>query len=106
MISKSEKMQIEGRKAVRKSLMDDGWKILFENTNTEDPVDLRAAKGDDKILVHIILDSNGNTTKPDLKKKLTHLKKKAEESNAYAFKATVDIGKDETLMESYFTQII
>lgn len=105
MNSKMERLHIAGRQAVKESLVSDGWKVLFENRNREDPVDIRAVKGVDKILVHILLNSNGSADDEQLQK-LALLKKRADESNAYAFKVTVEIDNDEILKDIRFTQLI
>ncbi|MGA1819649.1 MAG: hypothetical protein ACMUHU_01430 [Thermoplasmatota archaeon] len=106
MISKSEKLQRAGRAAVKKSLIEDGWKVLFENRNSDEPVDIRAVKGFDKILVHIMLNSNGGTGSEELERKLSILKKRADESNAYAFKVKVEMDKDENLKDIHFSQLV
>jgi len=106
MISKSEKLQLVGRTAVKESLIEDGWKVLFENKSSDDPVDLRAVKGIDKILVHIMLDTKEDANPEEMKKKLSLLKKRAEESNAYAFKVRVEIDPDEKLKDIHFSQLV
>jgi len=106
MISKSEKLHLAGRTAVKKSLVEDGWKVLFENRNSDDPVDIKAVKGIDKILIHIILNSKEDTQIEKIEKKLLILKKRAEESNAYAFKVNVEIDKEESLKDIKFSQLV
>ena len=106
MISKSEKLKLAGRTAVKKSLRADGWKVLFENSNSEDPVDIKAVKGIDKILVHIILRSKEDAQPEEIDRKLNVLKKRADESNAYAFKVNVELDNDETLKDIKFSQLV
>ncbi|MGA1793245.1 MAG: hypothetical protein ACMUHM_04785 [Thermoplasmatota archaeon] len=95
-----------GRTAVKNRLTEDGWKVLFENRNREDPVDFKAVKGVDKILVHIMLNSKEDSETEEIKRKLSLLKKRADESNSYAFKVKVELENDETLKKIHFSQLV
>lgn len=106
MLSKNEKLRSAGRNAVKKSLVEDGWRVLFENRSTDYPADIKAVKGADKILVHIMVNSDSKEEEDTTKEKLVSLKEMAEKSNAFAFKVYVKIGQDETLKDIRFSQLI
>ncbi|MBN1389146.1 MAG: hypothetical protein JXA22_00730 [Candidatus Thermoplasmatota archaeon] len=106
MLSKNEKLSSAGRNAVKKSLIEDGWMVLFENNNTEYPADIKAMKGADKILVHIMVNSESGGMDESVIDKLDSLKEMAEKSNSFAFKVNVEIDQNETLKDIRFSQLV
>jgi hypothetical protein len=106
MKSLKEDQIIAGKEAVKKNLENDGWQILFENKDASNPLDIRAVRGNDVIVCHISYHSKGSEKDPELKKKLTDLKKRALKSNAFPFSAEVHYSDDGFVKEVLYNQII
>jgi hypothetical protein len=104
-VEKKEMIQ-KGREAAKKSLEEDGWQILLENKNIENPLDFRAVKGNDVIICHLSYHSVSSDPNGELKERLRLLKKKALKTNAFPFSIEVFFTDEGSVKDVLYHQVI
>jgi hypothetical protein len=104
-VEKKEWIQ-NGREAAKKSLEENGWQVLLENKNIEDPLDIRAVKGSDVIICHLSYHYGSSDPNGELKERLGLLKKKALETNAFPFSIEVFFTDEGSIKDVLYHQVI
>ena len=108
-LDKSDAMMMK-RSIVKDQLEKEGWIILYENKNPDDPMDIGATRSkgieDETIVIHVLRDTDVDAGGNELNDLRSALKEKAEMINGVPFFVEVSQEEDGSLKDLVYSQII
>ncbi|MFO8050418.1 MAG: hypothetical protein R6V01_01810 [Thermoplasmatota archaeon] len=105
MTDEQKEIKMKCRQMVRENLEKEGWTILFENRDLENPVDMKVLKAPYTVLVNISFRMEDGEFPDDQKEKEDQLKKRCQEIKAWPYRAKVVLNKDHTLKKMNFEML-